>query len=43
MHLPQLLFLDHIHPNQKGYKVIAKAIYDTGYEPLSQQHLNRFA
>lgn len=30
----ELLFFDHIHPNYKGYAIIADALSRLGYEPL---------
>jgi lysophospholipase L1-like esterase len=31
----ELLFLDGIHPNPKGYKVIAEQMHQLGYVPLA--------
>ena len=30
----EFLFIDHIHPNRRGYQVIAHQLYLTGYSPL---------
>lgn len=33
--LKNLLFFDHIHPNGRGYQLMARQLYITGYEPLA--------
>lgn len=33
-HEEEWLYVDHIHPNEKGYAVIAQQVFKSGFEPL---------